>query len=49
MARGWSITKAADGTTLRSVTQANVGDALVTTVADGTLTSTVKEKDDPHG
>ncbi|NBN89807.1 MAG: exodeoxyribonuclease VII large subunit [Actinobacteria bacterium] len=49
MARGWSITKAADGTTLRSITQANVGDALVTTVADGTLTSTVKEKDDPHG
>ncbi len=44
MARGWSITRTADGSTLRSTTQVGDGDTLVTTLADGTITSTVKGK-----
>ena len=46
MARGWSITRTADGATLRSAGQTKAGDTLVTTLADGTITSTVKEKDE---
>lgn len=49
MARGWSITRAADGSTLRSTKQANEGETLVTTVADGTITSTVTGKDTANG
>lgn len=45
MARGWSITRTADGRTLRTSDQANEGDTLVTTLADGTITSTVTGKD----
>ncbi|MFM8388899.1 MAG: exodeoxyribonuclease VII large subunit, partial [Actinomycetota bacterium] len=45
MARGWSITRAVDGSTLRSTKQAKEGETLVTTVADGTITSTVTGKD----
>ncbi len=41
LARGWSITRRADGAAVRSVHDAPVGTALVTTVADGTITSTV--------
>ncbi len=44
MARGWSITRTADGSTLRSTTQVGDGDTLVTTLVDGTITSTVKGK-----
>jgi len=41
LARGWSITRLADGTLVRSVTDTAVGDTLVTHVAGGTVTSTV--------
>lgn len=43
LARGWSITRRADGAIVRSIGDAAVGMQLVTTVADGTLTSTVEE------
>jgi len=43
LARGWSITRLADGTLVRSVTDTAVGDTLVTHVAGGTVTSTVDE------
>jgi exodeoxyribonuclease VII large subunit len=49
MARGWSITRVADGSTMRSTQQAKVGDTLVTIVADGTITSTVTGKDAADG
>ena len=49
MARGWSITRAVDGSTLRSTKQAKEGETLVTTVADGTITSTVTGKDTANG
>jgi len=49
MARGWSITRTVDGSTLRSTDQVNAGDTLVTTLADGTITSTVKGKDASDG
>lgn len=49
MARGWSITRAADGSTLRSTKQAKEGETLVTTVVDGTITSTVTGKDTANG
>jgi len=49
MARGWSITRAADGSTLRSTKQVKEGETLVTTVADGTITSTVTGKDTANG
>lgn len=49
MARGWSITRTADGSTLRSTKQAKEGETLVTTVADGTITSTVTGKDAANG
>jgi len=41
LARGWSITRRADGSLLRSTGDANVDDVLVTLVVDGTLTSTI--------
>jgi exodeoxyribonuclease VII large subunit len=41
VARGWSITRLADGTVLRSVADAPPGTSLTTTVADGTVSSTV--------
>jgi exodeoxyribonuclease VII large subunit len=41
LARGWSITHTADGRLLRTVADARSGEKLVTTVADGTITSTV--------
>ena len=41
LARGWSITRLADGTLVRSVTDTAVGDTLVTHVTGGTVTSTV--------
>ena len=41
LARGWSITRTADGRTMRSVADASPGDELVTTVADGSVRSTV--------
>jgi exodeoxyribonuclease VII large subunit len=41
LARGWSITRTADGTVVRSPTDVAPGDPLTTTLATGTLTSTV--------
>jgi exodeoxyribonuclease VII large subunit len=41
LARGWSITRTATGTVVRRATDVGPGDTLVTTVADGTVTSTV--------
>jgi exodeoxyribonuclease VII large subunit len=41
MARGWSITRNADGKVVRSTDDVANGETLVTSVADGTITSTV--------
>lgn len=41
LARGWSITRTVDGRVVRSVEDARVGEALVTTLRDGTVSSTV--------
>ena len=43
LARGWSITRDGDGRLVRSVADAPPGHALVTTLADGTVRSTVDE------
>jgi exodeoxyribonuclease VII large subunit len=43
MARGWSITRTADGALVRSVTELVPGTTIVTTVADGTARSRVEE------
>ena len=50
LARGWSITRTADGRTLRSAADVDRGDELVTTLADGAVRSTVSADpapDDP--
>lgn len=41
MARGWSMTRTSDGRLIRSVTDVAPGAALLTALADGTVTSTV--------
>ena len=41
LARGWSITRRADGRLIRSASEVAEQDELVTTVADGSITSTV--------
>ena len=41
LARGWSITRGPDGRVVRSVAALAVGDALVSTLADGQVASTV--------
>jgi exodeoxyribonuclease VII large subunit len=41
LARGWSITRDAGGRVVRSAAQVAAGDRLVTTVADGEVTSEV--------
>ena len=43
MARGWSITRTADGHTVRDATQVQPGDQIVTTFANGTARSRVEE------
>lgn len=40
LARGWSITRRSDGTVVRSSADVSVGDTLVTSLSDGTVTST---------
>lgn len=45
MARGWSITRGADGRAVRSATDIVPGDTLRTTLADGVLRSTVDDVD----
>ena len=39
LARGWSVTRTADGALVRSVADVAPGDPLVTTVADGCIDS----------
>jgi exodeoxyribonuclease VII large subunit len=46
--RGWSITRTADGRTLRSAADAVPGDELVTTLADGSVRSTVSADPAPE-
>lgn len=43
MARGWSITRTADGRTVRDASDLSVGDVVVTTFQSGTATSRVEE------
>jgi exodeoxyribonuclease VII large subunit len=40
LARGWSITRTADGRVVRSIDDVKAGDPVVTTVRDGSITST---------
>jgi exodeoxyribonuclease VII large subunit len=47
LARGWSVTRGADGRALRSVDQLAPGDRITTTLTDGTVHSTVIGTDDP--
>ena len=42
LARGWSITRTASGAVVRTVADAPTGTEIVTVVADGTITSTVR-------
>jgi exodeoxyribonuclease VII large subunit len=41
LARGWSITRTATGSVVRRSTDVGPGDTLVTTLAHGSVTSTV--------
>ncbi|HSP27746.1 MAG TPA: exodeoxyribonuclease VII large subunit, partial [Ilumatobacteraceae bacterium] len=41
LARGWSITRRADGTIVRSVDDVGVDDTISTALADGAVTSTI--------
>ena len=41
LARGWSITRRADGSLVRSVDALGPDDTITTSLADGTVTSTV--------
>jgi exodeoxyribonuclease VII large subunit len=41
LARGWSLTRRADGTLVRSIDDAPPGTTVVTTVGDGSLSSTI--------
>jgi exodeoxyribonuclease VII large subunit len=43
MARGWSITRTADGRTVRDAAHLAAGDLIVTTFARGSATSTVRD------
>ncbi len=43
LARGWSLTRRADGSVLRSIGDARPGERIVTTVTDGTVHSTIDE------
>ena len=43
MARGWSITRTADGRTVRSAAEVQPGDEIITTFASGTARSRVEE------
>lgn len=42
MARGWSITRDANGKVVRSIADVHPGDTVVTALADGSVTSTVE-------
>jgi exodeoxyribonuclease VII large subunit len=47
LARGWSITRRADGTIVRSIGDLAPGDPITTDLADGTLTSTITDRTPP--
>ena len=47
LARGWSITRTADGAVVRSARGVPPGTSLRTTVADGTIHSVVDEATEP--
>lgn len=47
LARGWSITRSADGHVVRSSADVRAGDTLITQFADGAARSTVDETDTP--
>jgi exodeoxyribonuclease VII large subunit len=49
LARGWSITRDEAGRVVRSAAELGAGDALVTTLADGEVHSTVTEPDPAGG
>ena len=46
LARGWSITRDAEGAVVRDADVVSVGDELTTTLARGTVRSTVTEATD---
>ncbi len=48
LARGWSITRGADGRVLRSADEVDVGEELHTTLAGGTVRSTVLDTEPEH-
>jgi exodeoxyribonuclease VII large subunit len=43
LARGWSITRRADGKVIRSTAEVGEGDVLTTSIIDGTITSTATQ------
>ncbi len=45
LARGWSITRTADGAVVRSTDDVEPGETVTTRVADGTFTSTIDDRD----
>ena len=45
LARGWTITRRADGAIVRSIAELAIDDVITTALADGTLTSTVTTTD----
>ena len=48
-ARGWSITRGADGRVVRSTTGLSRGERLVTSLIDGEVTSSIDEvRTSPH-
>ena len=47
VARGWTITRRADGAIVRSVAEVVPGDELTTIVVDGSITSTVRDPSRP--
>lgn len=49
LARGWSITRHADGRVLRSTSGVAAGDDVTTQLADGVLTSTITARADDAG
>jgi exodeoxyribonuclease VII large subunit len=48
LARGWSITRCADGRVLRSADEVDAGEELHTTLAGGTVRSTVLDTEPEH-
>ena len=48
LARGWSITRRADGTIVRSIDDVDVDDAITTSLADGTVASTITGNTPDH-